>query len=255
MKITTSALALFASLSCLAQSSAPGRPVFDAASIHPTDVTQKARSGVQTSPGALTMRGQTLRSCIQWAWGVQQFQVEGPDWLNDTRFDIVARASGDSDESQLRLMLRSTLAERFGLKVHMERKEMPVYALIVTKGGPKLQETTTEGPPVFGKDGNRPALTAQRASMKDLAEQISGPLNRPVIDATGLTGRYDIRIDVTPFMADPAGVKPESGGDTDVMSTILFVGMPAQLGLKLETRKDTVDILIVDHSERMPTAN
>ncbi len=254
MKITTSAVALFASLSCLAQSSAPG-PAFDAASVHPTDVTQKAKSGVQTSLGSLTMRGQSLRSCIQWAWDMQQFQIDGPDWLNDTRFDIVARASGDSDESQLRLMLRRTLTERFGLKVHMERKEMPVYALILAKGGPKLQETTTDGPPVFGKDGNRPALTAQRASMKDLAAQISGPLNRPVIDATGLTGRYDIRIDVTPFMADASSGKAESGGDTDVMSTILFVGMPAQLGIKLESRKDSVEILIVDHSEKMPTEN
>lgn len=254
MRISQCALAALLCARCPAQSSDSG-PVFDAVSVRAADATQNVKSSLQVSPGSLVMRSQTLRSCIQWAWDLQQFQISGPAWLGEIRFDILGRASSDANEAQLRLMLRRALADRFGLKVHTQSKMTRVYELVQAKGGAKLQESSSEGPPVFGKDSKRPALTAVRASMKDFVAQISGPLGRPVIDATGLVGRYDIRIDVTPFMADATGGKAEPGGDADIMSTILFVGMPQQLGLKLEAKDELVDVLIVDHAERTPTEN
>jgi uncharacterized protein (TIGR03435 family) len=193
-------VALFACFACLAQGPAP--PKFDVASIKPA--VGGMRPDVKTSPGSLTMRNQSLLYLIQWAYDTPPFQIEGPDWLNDNRFDVLAKAESGGDDAKLRLMLRALLAERFGLKAHAEQKEMQIYGLTLAKGGPKFQESTDEGPPVFDKGGPT-TLTAHRVTMKDLAIQISDPLRRPVIDETGLKGHYEIRIDVSAYMQAAAG--------------------------------------------------
>ena len=250
MKINAPVLGFLLCLRCLAQA-APS-PSFDAASIRPIDMTQHFVPGFQTNPGTLNARAETLQDCIQWAYDLPPFEVTGPDWLRMSRFDIVAKAAGPANEDQLRLMLRTLLADRFGVKVHSEKKEMQIYLLTLAKGGPKFKESTTEGPPVFNR-GGRGSMTAQRVSMKDVAQQISEPLSRPVIDATGLTGRYDIQIDISSYMVSAAAAG-KGDGELDVMS-ILFTGLQEQLGVRLEPKKDTVEILVVDHAEKTPLEN
>jgi uncharacterized protein (TIGR03435 family) len=179
-------------------------------------------------------------------------QISGPGWLNDVRLDIVAKAPGPTDEAHLRMMLRGLLEDRMRVKSHIERKEMPVYALTLSEGGPKFHESATEGPPPAWRRSEG-VLSAVRVSMHDLAEQISEPVNRPIIDATGLKSRYDIRIDVSAYMLSAASSE-RGAGEMDPMS-ILFTAMPEQLGLKLESRRATVDILVIDHAEKSPSEN
>ena len=239
-------LALLACWSCSAQTA-----TFDAASIHPAG-TEWVRPEIQTSPGSVTIRNQTLLFLIQWAYDTPPFQINGPAWLKDARYDVIARAEAGGDDTQLRLMLRKLLADRFGVKAHTEQKEMQIYALTLAKGGPKFQESADEGPPVFDEKSIRPGvLTAHRVTMKALAVEISTPLNRPVIDETGLTGRYEIKIDATAYrQAGAAGDE----GPLDVMG-VLFNALQQQLGVKLDSKKENVDILMIDHAEKAPTEN
>jgi len=240
------ALLLFAALSCFAQS-----PAFEAASVRSSpnagNGLNDERELIRTSPGSLTIRGASLHVCIEWAYDMPPSQVEGPAWLKDVGFDIVAKASTPADDSQLRLMLRTLLAERFGLKAHIERKEVQVYELTLAKGGPKFQESATVGPPIFGNNG-KDALVAERVSMSDLAEKISEPLGRPVLDATGMKGHYDIHINALAYMG------ADGNGQMDVMS-FLFTALQQQLGLKLESGKDTPEILVIDSVQKTPTEN
>ncbi len=250
--IVLSLFLVFTAVECFAQS-----PAFEVASIRPSSYAgdelnelNVGRELISTAPGSLTIRGASLRVCIQWAYNVQAAQIEGPGWLKDAGFDIVAKASKPANDDQLRLMLKMLLADRFGLKAHTEHKEMQVYELTVAKGGPKFHESTTGGPPLFGNAG-RGALVAERVSMSDLAEKVSEPLAHPVLDATGLKGRYDIHIDATAYMASAGN---DGGGQMDIMS-LLFTAFQQQLGLKIESRKDATEILVVDSVEKTPTEN
>jgi uncharacterized protein (TIGR03435 family) len=236
-------LFLFAGLPCLAQS-----PAFDAASLRLADAAKEIPGPrIRTSPDSLTIQGSSLRDCIQLAYEMPATQVTGPDWLGDVRLDIVAKAAGPVDEKQLHLMLRTLLGERLGVKAHVERKEIPVYALTIAKGGPKFSESTTEGPPIFGKGKDGPNM--QRVSMSDLAMALSQPFGRPVVDATGLKGRYDIHMNMTSYVADGNPATPMDA------ATIMITALQEQMGLKVEARKDAVDVLMVDHAEKTPTEN
>lgn len=248
MQAHISAIFILAAAGCLAQ-----QPAFEAASIRPSthagnelNETNDGRDQIRVSPGLLTIQGVSLRMCIQWAYDIPSAQIEGPDWLKDSGFDIVAKSSNPVDEDHLRLMLRTLLGQRFGLKTHTEHREVQVYELTLAKGGPKFHESTTEGPPLFS--GNNGRLVAERVTMTDLAEKISEPLGRPVIDATGLKGRYNIHIDATAY-ANSGG-----NGQMDVMS-LIFNALQQQLGVKLESRKDSPEILVVDSVEKTPTEN
>jgi uncharacterized protein (TIGR03435 family) len=247
---TAPALALVICFRCLAQTPA-AVPAFDAASIRLA--AGGVRPEIQTSPGSITIRNQPLLFLIQWAYDTPPFQINGPDWLKDSRYDVIAKADGGGDDARLRLMLRALLDDRFGVKAHVEQKEMQIYAVTLAKGGPKFQESKDEGPPVFDRGGPT-MLTAHRVTMKDLAIQISDPLRRPVLDETGLKGRYDIRIDVSGYLLDQGGGGDAGGPPPDLMS-LLFKGLQEQLGIKLESKKENVDILVIDHAEKTPTEN
>jgi uncharacterized protein (TIGR03435 family) len=250
MRIAALSLASFACFYLRAQLPVPG-PVFDVASVRLAGATADAHP-IEMAPGSLTIRGQSLRACMKWAYNMPRLQITGPDWVDDVRLNIAAKAAGPADETQLRLMLRALLADRMGVKAHIERKEMPIYALTLTEGGTKLRESTTEGPPSPWRRSEG-VLAVARVSMAEFAEQMSEPLNRPVVDATGLTSRYDIRIDVSPYMLTAANAG-KGEGQFDVVS-ILFTALPDQLGLKLNSRRATVDVLVIDQAARAPTEN
>jgi len=247
-------LLVFVCSAALAQSSATTLS-FDVASIRPSAPDSRGFS-IEAGPGTLTTRNVSLRQCLEWAYLVQPFQLSGPSWLGDGRFDIAAKAADAASDDRLRLMLRALLAERFGVKLHREQKELPVYSIVLAKNGPKFHEpgpkdaskfleSKEEGPVHFSED--KTALMAERAPMSEIASKISGMMQRPVIDRTGLKERYDLRIDITPYVT-------ETKGETDPIS-LLFTGFQRELGLKLEAGRDTVDLLVIDSASKVPSEN
>jgi uncharacterized protein (TIGR03435 family) len=239
--------ALVACAVCFAQS-AP--PAFETASIHPNPRVE--RPDIKVSPDTLILRNQPVFFLLEWAYDVTPAQIDAPPWFKESCFDILAKAARPVDESQMRLMLQTLLADRFGLKLHKESRTEPVYVMTLAKGGPKFEESATEGTFAMEQTGAF-GLAAHHARMTDLAQGIGAEIGRPVVDETGLKGRYEIRMNLAPYAARAAdgGTSP---GQFDMMS-ILFTGLQDLLGLKLEARKQSVDVLVIDHAEKTPTAN
>ncbi len=202
----------------------------------------------------ITMRNGNLLAFIEEAYGVKPYQITGPDWLKSERFDIVAIAS-HVRKDQLRPMLQSLLKERFKLEVHRESKVLPVYALVQGKNGAKIQAIKPDGESgVWDGIGK---LTAKKITMTHFAETLSSQMDRPVVDTTGLEGVFDFTLEYTKqevqpkFNADGVGTAApdlESGQS-------IFSALQEQLGLKLESRKAPVEMLVIDHAEKEPTEN
>jgi len=159
----------------------------------------------------------------------------------------VGKAATRASEEQLYLMLRTLLAERLGLKTHVEKREMSVYVLTLAKGGSKFRESTTDGPLASGQD--KGALVIQHVSMFDLVAELSGKVfDRPIVDETGLKGRYDIRIDM-------AAVAAASQSDRMDAASAMITALQEQMGLKIDGRKEQIDMLVIDHAEKAPGEN
>jgi bla regulator protein blaR1 len=239
-----------------AQAQAAAPPAFDVASVKRSQ-PGGTRTGVGTDPGRLTIRNASLKFCIEWAYGVKDYQVSGPDWLDSDRFDIVAKAGVLALEDRLRLMLRALLADRFKLALHRETKELPVYALTVVKDGVKIHEVSAG---MSKSRGGRGHLSGQKVSMLEFADLLTRgaprDIDRPVIDRTGLKGVFDITLDWMPASAGPLGEAAEGRGAIEaVPGPDIFRALQQQLGLKLESQKGPVEILVIDHAEKVPTAN
>ena len=226
-------------------------PTFEVASVKRNNTSEPGRQGalfrenINTTDGSVTLRNVTLNSCIKWAYGLQDPQISGPDWITVERYDIVAKSSGPTSEAQLRLMLRTLLADRFKLIVHSEIRSLSVIALTVGKNRPKLRENETTGAGALRASGGR--IVAESTNMAELAAALSDPLRSPVVDATGLTGRYDFTLDFSSFV-------PEAGQTPDEMTATITV-VQQQLGLKLEARKLPTQVLVLDHAEKVPIMN
>ena len=199
-----------------------------------------------------TYQGYTVTYLIMEAFKLKGYQVSlGPsplDWYSSVYYDIFANAEGDARLSRddFRPMMRSLLVERFHLRFHREQKEMPVYALVVSKNGPKFRESAPNA--VFqanhGVNGRLQNLVATKFTMDMLADDIG--VDRPVVDQTGLRGQYDIRLEATPEFRI---INSSAPGDISI-----FDALPDQLGLKLQLQKTMVEVLVVDHVEK-PSAN
>lgn len=246
-------------LMALAATAAPAS--FEVSSVKPNKMgiaggEGHTREKIEHSPVSLTMTNVTLLSCVKWAYGVHDFQVLGaPGWFALERYDIAATTSEPTSEDHLRLMLRTLLAERFGLTVRLEKKELPVYDLAVGKKGHRLHQAA-EG----GASGMRPAdgaLVFQDVSMPDLAALLANrPLkvDRPVLDKTGLNGVYDFTLNFAESAAElKSSLEGMERGDPGAPS--IFTIIEEQSGLRLVPRKGSVEVLIVEHAERVPTEN
>jgi uncharacterized protein (TIGR03435 family) len=240
-----------------AQQDAP--VAFEVASVKP-DTGPEGHSHVGQHGSSLEMTNVTLRSCITLAYGVADNQVVGPAWLDELRFDIVAKSpSGAPDESRA-LRLRTLLADRFKLAIHHETREGAVYELVVAKGGPKLEKDDS-GTPGSNMASQRGQLSAGGVSMAQLADFLGSakaPLDRPVVDKTGLSGRFNFTLKWGPDEIETARPEPnraESNGQRADRPPPLIISIQEQLGLKLEPRKGPVPFLIVDHAEKVPTEN
>ena len=144
-------------------------------------------------------------------------------------------------------MLGTLLAERFKLAFHRDTKGRKSLALVVAKGGPKFRSSEEDGPSV--PKPNKSGMVAQHASMSEFIRTLSGPLRAPIVDKTGLTGRYDFTVDLSSYFAD---VKP---GEQPEVTAIVMTALREQLGLNLESWKETVEILVIDHVEKNPSQN
>jgi uncharacterized protein (TIGR03435 family) len=206
--------------------------------------------------------GMSLKALIMSAYSIlSDDQIPGlPGWTVNAQFDIEAKMDPDAAASlaklpqdeqakQRQLMLQALLADRFGLKVHHETRELPVYRLVIAKSGLKMQETAPKE--TGGMSGVRGHITARGVSMGSLLVILSGVAERTVVDKTGLTGRYDVDLRWTPDEA--AGSLQTSATSLDSGPTF-FMAIQEQLGLKLVSAKVPMDTIVVDHVEA-PTAN
>jgi uncharacterized protein (TIGR03435 family) len=236
-----------------ALSTSAQQPAFEVASVkpHKQDVAGESRSreSIDTVPGVLTVRNASLNSCIKWAYLVRDYQISGPAWLNEERYDITAKAAGPARLDELRRMLRTLLAERFSLQLHREAKELPVYRLVAAKSGPKLHKAEPGGnTSIQGENGS---FVFRGTSMEQLAEDLSGltQVDGPVLDRTGIPGVFDFSLK---FGEDNIEMKRALiAGDGPSIFTLI----PELLRLKLEARKDVVEVLVIDHAERAPSEN
>jgi uncharacterized protein (TIGR03435 family) len=240
-------------------------PTYDVASIKPSKASDETT--LLFRPGAFSAKGMTLKSLLKEAYGIQDDQISGaPKWVSSQTYDIEAKVDGVDaatleklSDDQFKGMFRSFLRDRFQLKVHWETKELPVLALVVAKGGPKLQQakpgdTYPDG--IKGPDGKpaghagmlmwgRGRLTGQGIPIGNLVPPLTQELGRIVEDKTGLTGNYDIELRWT---TDDAA--PDSRSASDSPGPSLFTAMQEQLGLKLESQKAPVQVLLIDHVEQ-----
>lgn len=257
-------------------------PKYDVASIKPYK-TDDERVMMRFTPDGVLMHGLPLRELVQQAFGLEADRITGePDWVRSSRYDIEAKVEPenapklkDLKMEQRNAMMLQLLVDRFGLKYHHEKRELPMYALVVAKGGLKMKPTKADqddpgtnapppGDPPRPGDSGRPRmakhmmmmnpghLESTGASTEMLAHILSRQLGHTVVDKTGLSGEYDFALDYTPENmpmsivpgAPEGGPKPEvpeQGGPS------LFTAVEEQLGLKLEATKALVDVIVIDH--------
>jgi uncharacterized protein (TIGR03435 family) len=195
-------------------------PAFAVATVRlsePTAAKGGRAARLTVSPDTLTVRNYSLKPCIAWAYHLTESQVSGPDWIDSERYDIVAKAPSAATEDQLRRMLQGLLAGRFNLTLHHQTKVLPTYTLSVAKNGPKVRESQTQGEPSLQPQLSTLTVVVQRASASLLVEMLSKYLRAPVVDRTGLTGRYDVTIQV----AKLAGALQAGGGALDIEAAIM----------------------------------
>jgi uncharacterized protein (TIGR03435 family) len=258
------------------------QPAFEVVSIRsapppdPRGMSMKIDGGPGThDPGLYVCENCDLYGVVSQAYGMFGLQLSAPDWMRDQRFNISAKVPMGATKEQFKLMLQNMLADRFKLAVHFDKKEMQRSELVIAKGGPKLKESTIAPPPkedgagpkppekpidpskFMDKDGypavadegapmgnGRARMVYRRRTMEFLVSYLSAQLHHPVIDLTGLTGKYDFAL----FWDYSGSPEPDAG-------PTLEAAIQSQLGLKLEQKKGPVDIVVVDHAEKVPTEN
>ncbi len=241
-------------------------PALDVISVRP-DKDEDARMGL--SGDGLSARGAALHWLLTEAFQINADQLAGePSWSRSALWAIDAKVVGEDvplltslTMAQRLGMYQQILTERFGLKYHHEQRERPEYALLVAKGGPRLTasnaETVAEATKHPGRPGNlqmgRGEISGEGTTMHFLAIMLSRQLGRTVVDQTGLTGRYDFKLAWAP---EDAAVQapPSADSSADPGGPSLFAAISEQLGLKLESVKGPVDVVVIDHVEK-PAAN
>jgi bla regulator protein BlaR1 len=252
---------------------------FEVASIKPSAPDER-RMFLQLQPGGgLRVTNMTFKQILAFAYDVRDFQISGgPGWITSDRYNIQAHpehasddqaAAGDirnmTDEQrktldqQVRERMRTLLADRFQLAMHRETKESPVYALVVAKGGSKLKENTDASGGRQGLGMRRGQLTGTAAPLPMLATVLSNMVGRPVIDKTGLTGKYDFELQWTPdpgqtLVPGALSPGPDAPPPPDPNGPTLFTAVQEQLGLRLESQKGPVDLIVIDGVEK-PSEN
>ncbi len=257
-------------------------------------------------PGRVNWAGAALRDLMMNAYDVKRYQIEGPSWIDTERYDIVAKVPEGATKEQVKVMWQNLLADRFGLAFHRISKEFNVQELTVAKGGSKLKPSEVDpnaqppgapgallppGPPKLDSNGfpqlpgpgliimlspgqnGQPIghLSARERTAQDIADFLGNELNKPVIDKTGLTGKYDFNIEYTPDLAGrglpmpppppgavavpgPGGVGAAPADSAAEPGSNLATAIQ-QLGLRLSSGKANLDVLVIDKAQQTPTDN
>jgi uncharacterized protein (TIGR03435 family) len=242
-------------------------PGFEVATIKPGRPGATGK-GFGINGGRMRMGNFSVMDMVEFGYLIQASQVSGlPGWCETDKFDVEGEPdkAGKPSIPQMREMVQKLLADRFALKFHKEKKELPVFALTVAKGGPKLggaalSKSTSDAPGLQGI-GFRPGATGglvfmgKNATLADLAGALQEvALNRPVSDQTGVTERFDFAITFTPDETQMPGIKLPAAAENAELPSPLFKAMPEQTGLKLDATKAPVDVYVVEHVEK-PSAN
>jgi uncharacterized protein (TIGR03435 family) len=281
-------LTLVLAVSAIAQT----RPEFEVASVKPAELdparlmSGQQRIGATIDAARVDLRSLSLGDLIRTAYRVKSYQISGPEWIETQRFDVTAKLPDGSKRAQIPEMLQMLLEQRFHLALHRVSKEVPAYALVVAKGGAKLKQSAGEAVAAnpnalqsntaldskgtvtsTGSDGTVRQTTGptgmhlemERMTMAALAERLARLTNAPVSDLTELKGSYDFALDlsreelVTLIRASgQAAASPPPGSDSDGKT---LASSLAALGLKLEARKQPVEVLVIDRIDKVPSEN
>ena len=244
-------------------------------------------------PERLTWSGATIQALLMSAYGVKADQISGPGWIESERYDIEAKVPPGATKAQFSLMLQNLLADRFKLALHKDAKEFSVYELTVAKDGLKMKpsppdpdfkppaEGTRAGTGGLDRDGFPILLPGERAvghfgngmvrstyrmySMPEFATGLESMINMAtgtsafdpvhVMDSTGIAGQYDFKLEFVGEMVLPGRAAQGTPADPGSAGPSLFTALEKQLGLKLEHHKQPLDVLVIDHVEKMPTSN
>lgn len=227
------------------------QPSFAVASIHPSagDVKFEHDGNTEFHGDTLLMHDVLVNTCIKLAYHVQDSQIIGPDWFRTERFDITAKSDGPAGEDAMKQMLRTLLADRFHLTFHREQKEMKAIIFTRASGGSKLTPAAAPDNTPFRQNSANGTI-AKSMPIGDFIDFLSGPLQMPAVDHTGLTGKYDFSLDFTPYLPDEKNMGP----DRPDTVAILKAALHDELGLNMDAGKTQVEVLVIDHVEK-PSAN
>jgi uncharacterized protein (TIGR03435 family) len=232
-------------------------PEFEVVNVQPSKPGLTAPSTTFLPGGEVNLHNLTMKQLIVLAYQEifnNEYIKGGPDWVDSARYDLVAKAPAKTPIGTVRAMLQPVLAARFHLAVHKEQRPMPVYALLVAKRGRQLKGTDGSGQfgcvPAVREDDGRTHRLCHNMTMAQLAYALPGLapryVDRPVIDLTGVTGAYDFQLDWTPLPIDPAEV---AAGPT------IFDSLDRELGLRLESRRQPMPIIVIDRVDGVPDDN
>ncbi len=219
---------------------------FEAASIKRAVPDAGGSSGEDGRGGVLKVYNVTLKRCIRYAYTIAEDQIlGGPKWIDDLRYDILAKADHPADEPELLTMLQPLLADRFKLKLHHETRVVSGYILTVAKGG--IKATVADPNRHSSGNGGRGFIDSGASQVSALTIRLSALLGRPVVDMTGDERKFDFHLRWNP---DETLAGDSTASDYPSLTTAL----QEQLGLRLESRKVNADVLVVDHAE-LPSDN
>jgi uncharacterized protein (TIGR03435 family) len=251
-----------AAISPLFSQNQPAKPLFFEVATVKRSTSESGPMAIRRTPGQFSTSNTSLRFLIRWAYDVDEYRLVGtPSGLDSTAFDILAKIPKEEKSipgQTLRLMMQSLLSERFNLRVHRETRELSSYTLVVDKDGPKvnfvdLGEGIGQNPFSMTDRGH---LAGKKVTADMLAKVLSDQLHRPVEDATGLKKPFDFVLDWMPESADLAAIQgaPPAWENAANHPTI-FTAIREQLGFRLNSRKSMVEVIVIDHVDKMPTDN
>jgi uncharacterized protein (TIGR03435 family) len=256
------------------------KPSFEVASIKPTS-SKDSFINLRKGSGRFIAQNTTVKQLILWAYDIQNYQVSNaPGWIGKDRYDIEAKTANPKESNDhINLMLQSLLEERFKLKIHCEKREIPTYSLVIAKGGHKLQSVEKENRGTFSggisPDGktsisdasaqsnpfkNTPGLANINmlggSDIRHFADILSNILPRKVVDKTGLTGRFEISLEWMPDTKPPNVVATSERATTapEITGPSIFTALEEQLGLKLESDRDQGEFFVIDSVDK-PSEN
>jgi uncharacterized protein (TIGR03435 family) len=239
---------------------ADAKPKYDVVTVKPSDPNRPGKRFTIRGRQVLTINT-TLNDLITFAYSLQTKEIlNAPAWM-DEKYDVDGTPDipGQPNGQQMRLLIQDALVQRFGLKFHMEQREMSAYTLTVAKGGPKLAVTAdrSSAPNNFLFRGLG-QLMVSNSTMKDFCHGMQeAVMDKPVVDQTGLTDRYDFNLNWTPdqsqFASFGVHIPPPNPDDPNAPPS-LFTALQEQLGLKMEVNKANVDVMVIDHIDK-PSAN